>query len=76
LHIKPTKTTRICSIRGCGSKDTVLVSRSSDFRGGIRLCRACAEGIAAYFAVEKPEEPAVNTEEPVEKPKRARKTAE
>lgn len=49
IYIKPTRTTRICSIRGCGNKDTVLVARSADFRGGLRLCKDCARSIVAWF---------------------------
>ena len=49
IYIKPTRTTRICSIRGCGNKDTVLVARSADFRGGLRLCKDCARSIMAWF---------------------------
>lgn len=49
IYIKPTRTTRICSIRGCGNKDTVLVARSADFRGGLRLCKDCVRSVMAWF---------------------------
>lgn len=49
IYIKPTRTTRICSIRGCGNKDTVLVARSADFRGGLRLCKDCVRAIMSWF---------------------------
>ena len=49
IYIKPTRTTRICSIRGCGNKDTVLVARSADFRGGLRLCKDCVRAIMDWF---------------------------
>lgn len=49
IHIRPTRTTRICSIRGCGGRDTVLVARSADLRGGVRLCRDCARAVWAWF---------------------------
>ena len=72
IYIKPTRTTRICSIRGCGNKDTVLVARSADFRGGIRLCKDCVRSVMAWFDARdaKPEvlvDPAPVTEETVEK---------
>ena len=82
IYIKPTRTTRICSIRGCGNKDTVLVARSADFRGGLRLCKDCARSIVAWFDARdaKPEvlvdpapaEEAVEKVEPV-KPKGKKK---
>lgn len=49
IHIRPTRTTRICSIRGCGGRDTVLVARSADLRGGVRLCRDCARAVWSWF---------------------------
>lgn len=49
IHIRPTRTTRICSIRGCGGRDTVLVARSADLRGGVRLCKDCARAVWAWF---------------------------
>lgn len=69
IYIKPTRTTRICSIRGCGNKDTVLVARSADFRGGLRLCKDCVRAIMSWFDARdaKPEALVDTAPEAVEK---------
>jgi hypothetical protein len=74
LNIRVPKMRHICSIRGCGSKDTVMVARSSDFAGGIFVCRACAEEMYAHFnpmgdkADEVKQEAETAAEMPVEAP--------
>ena len=49
LNIRVPKMRHICSVRGCGGKDTVMIARSSDLAGGIFICRDCANELYAHF---------------------------
>ncbi|MBR2131504.1 MAG: hypothetical protein IJ955_03040 [Oscillospiraceae bacterium] len=49
LNIRTLKHRHICSVRGCGNKDTVMVARSSDLAGGLFLCRDCAEELYRFY---------------------------
>ena len=49
LVIRALKHRRICSVRGCGNRDTVMIARSSDMAGGLFLCRDCAAELYAYY---------------------------
>ena len=49
LNIKKLSRKHICSVRGCGNKDTVLFARSSDLAGGIFICRDCVAELASFF---------------------------
>lgn len=49
LNIRVLKHRHICSVRGCGNKDTVMVARSSDLAGGLFLCRDCAEELYRFY---------------------------
>ena len=49
LNIKKLTRRHICSVRGCGNKDTVLFARSADLAGGIFICRDCVEELASFF---------------------------
>ena len=49
LNIKKLTRRHICSVRGCGNKDTVLFARSSDLAGGIFICRDCVAELASFF---------------------------
>ena len=74
IHIKPTRTTRICSVRGCGNRDTILVCRSRDMRGSIRVCRECATAMAEWFSAHPVDIPADNTADKKTKKKTERET--
>ena len=49
LNIKKLSRKHICSVRGCGNKDTVLFARSADLAGGIFICRDCVAELASFF---------------------------
>ena len=49
LNIKKLTRKHICSVRGCGNKDTVLFARSADLAGGIFICRDCVAELASFF---------------------------
>ena len=49
LNIKKLTRRHICSVRGCGNKDTVLFARSADLAGGIFICRDCVAELASFF---------------------------
>ena len=49
LNIKKLTRRHICSVRGCGNKDTVLLARSADLAGGIFICRDCVAELASFF---------------------------
>ena len=49
LNIKKLSRKHICSVRGCGNKDTVLFARSSDLAGGIFICRDCVAELSSFF---------------------------
>lgn len=49
LVVRALKHRRICSVRGCGNRDTVMIARSSDMAGGLFLCRDCAAELYAYY---------------------------
>lgn len=40
---------RICSVRGCGNRDTVLFARSVDMAGGLFICKDCAEEMYRFY---------------------------
>lgn len=64
LNIKKLTRRHICSVRGCGNKDTVLFARSADLAGGIFICRDCVAELASFFF--PPEEEQTETVETVE----------
>ena len=49
LNIKKLSRKHICSVRGCGNKDTVLFARSADLAGGIFICRDCVAELSSFF---------------------------
>ena len=49
LNIKKLTRRHICSVRGCGNKETVLFARSADLAGGIFTCRDCVAELASFF---------------------------
>ena len=49
LNIRTLKHRHICSVRGCGNKDTVMVARSSDLAGGLFLCKNCVEELYRFY---------------------------
>lgn len=49
LVIRAIKHRRICSVRGCGNRDTVMIARSADMAGGLFMCRDCAEELYNYY---------------------------
>ena len=49
LNIKKLTRRHICSVRGCGNKDTVLFARSADLSGGIFICRDCVAELSSFF---------------------------
>lgn len=49
LNIKKLSRKHICSVRGCGNKETVLFARSADLAGGIFICRDCVAELASFF---------------------------
>ena len=72
LNIKKLTRRHICSVRGCGNKETVLFARSADLAGGIFICRDCVAELASFFfppeeeqteTVPESEETAVDTVE-------------
>ena len=66
LNIRVLKHRHICSVRGCGNKDTVMVARSSDLAGGVFLCKNCVEELYRfYFPEVMPEAVAPAAEEVV-----------
>ena len=66
LNIRTLKHRHICSVRGCGNKDTVKVARSSDVAGGLFLCKNCVEELYRfYFPEVMPEAVAPAAEEVV-----------
>ena len=64
LNIKKLSRRHICSVRGCGNKDTVLFARSADLAGGIFICRDCVAELSSFFF--PPEEEKAETVETVE----------
>lgn len=77
LNIKKLTRRHICSVRGCGNKDTVLFARSSDLAGGIFICRDCVAELASFFfppeegkadAVPEPEKTVAESEETAAEP--------
>ena len=75
LNIRVTKMRHICSIRGCGGRETVMIARSSDLAGGIFICKDCAKELYEHFnaMADKVEEVKVQeaetaTEMPIEAP--------
>ena len=49
LNIKKLTRRHICSVRGCGNKETVLFARSADLAGGIFICRDCVAELSSFF---------------------------
>ena len=49
LNIKKLARRHICSVRGCGNKETVLFARSADLAGGIFICRDCVAELSSFF---------------------------
>ena len=49
LNIRTLKHRHICSVRGCGNKDTVMVARSSDLAGGLFLCKNCVGELYRFY---------------------------
>ena len=49
LNIKKLSRRHICSVRGCGNKETVLFARAADLAGGIFICRDCVAELASFF---------------------------
>ena len=49
LNIKKLSRRHICSVRGCGNKETVLFARSADLAGGIFICRDCVAELSSFF---------------------------
>lgn len=49
LNVRTLKHRHVCSVRGCGNKDTVMVARSSDLAGGLFICRDCAEELYKFY---------------------------
>ena len=41
------KAKRICSVPGCGARESYLLSRSKDLTGSIFLCKECLAAAAA-----------------------------
>ncbi len=41
------KTKRICSVPGCGARESYLLSKSKDLTGSIFLCKECLAAAAA-----------------------------
>lgn len=73
LNIRATKMRHICSIRGCGGRETVMIARSSDLAGGIFICKDCVKELFAHFnpmgdEVEVKQEAETAAEMPVEAP--------
>ena len=68
LNIKKLSRKHICSVRGCGNKETVLFARSADLAGGIFICRDCVAELASFFfqPEEEKSETAAETVETVE----------
>lgn len=63
INIRRTRQIKICQIRGCGNRNTVLASRSADMRGGIRICPDCARAIMAFYDAEEAEKKAAKKAE-------------
>ena len=78
LNIKKLTRKHICSVRGCGNKDTVLFARSADLAGGIFICRDCVAELASFFfpPEEEKSETAAETAETVETVETAETAAE
>ena len=74
LNIKKLSRKHICSVRGCGNKETVLFARSSDLAGGIFICRDCVAELASFFF--PPDEEKIGTAETVETVETAQEAVE
>ena len=75
LNIKKLSRKHICSVRGCGNKDTVLFARSADLAGGIFICRDCVAELSSFFFPPE-EEKAETAAETAETAETAAETAE
>ena len=75
LNIKKLSRKHICSVRGCGNKETVLFARSSDLAGGIFICRDCVAELASFF-FQPDEEKSETAAETAETAETADETAE
>ena len=47
------KTRRICSVPGCGAKESYLLSKSKDLTGSVFLCKDCLEAASALHGALK-----------------------
>lgn len=65
LNIRTIKHRHICSVRGCGNKDTVMAARSSDLAGGLFLCRDCVRELYEFYFPEVVSEAVVPAAEDV-----------
>ena len=75
LNIKKLTRRHICSVRGCGNKDTVLFARSADLAGGIFICRDCVAELYSFFFPQE-EEKAETVPESAETAAETSETAE
>ena len=75
LNIKKLSRKHICSVRGCGNKETVLFARSADLAGGIFICRDCVAELASFF-FQPDEEKSETAAETAETAETAAETAE
>ena len=51
MNVRKLTRRHICSIKGCGNRDTVLVARSQDLYGGTYICRDCVAALADHFGI-------------------------
>lgn len=51
MNVRKLTRRHICSIKGCGNRDTVLVARSQDLYGGMYICRDCVAALADHFGI-------------------------
>ena len=51
MNVRKLTRRHICSVKGCGNRDTVLVARSQDLYGGMYICRGCVAALAEHFGI-------------------------
>ena len=51
MNVRRLTRRHICSMKGCGNRDTVLVARSQDLYGGTYICRDCVAALADHFGI-------------------------
>lgn len=49
LTIRRLNHRHICSVRGCGNRDTVMTARSADLAGGIFICADCVKELYDHY---------------------------